>query len=589
MLNFKDWKLASSDNEKATLRHAKGHEMTIAVKALPKIQREQIKRLAKVQNFDEGSPNTVQSDDNGDADAPVQQAPAGTHITINAAPAAPVQQPAVAQPAQNAAGYNAVAAQPPPQSAIPNGPSSGVLNPNGQLNPSAAPQAAQAAVEAQKQVDIAKAKANVPNEQGIIQGTAQTQANIENVYKQLQDETNKLYGDINSGKINPNHFMEQMSAPKKTLSGLGLVLGGMGAGMLGSAENPAMRFINSQIDRDIDAQKASFGNKKTILGAYENLFGQGVTATNLARNAMLEVYKHNIDLIANQLGTPQAQANALKAKADIGNQQQQNLKASALDITALPGYHATYSDTTAANIPKATPSVIEPEGGMTTAELQQLHEQQTKEPQKASIAGGHGSNKELEGITKNSIKPILTPNAERAYLKSQYNPQAEPHRADIEAQYKRAKLADEQLRTLNETYGQLIKESNPGGFLSGAWGRLHRDFDPEAVPTGGSDIATGIIKGLARLGSAATNTDRNRVYDANKTKLIGALTSALQGQVGDGTIHELVDRNAPEYGDSPESLRNKLKNVEKFIRDHVPTSDLEPFGIAHKSGSASGG
>lgn len=45
MLNFKDWMKISGDEKTSTLQHEKGHIMTIAHDALPKIQMEQLKRL----------------------------------------------------------------------------------------------------------------------------------------------------------------------------------------------------------------------------------------------------------------------------------------------------------------------------------------------------------------------------------------------------------------------------------------------------------------------------------------------------------------------------------------------------------------
>lgn len=44
-MNFKEWEKVSEDNKTVTLKHPKGHQMTIALKGLPKIQQEQLKRL----------------------------------------------------------------------------------------------------------------------------------------------------------------------------------------------------------------------------------------------------------------------------------------------------------------------------------------------------------------------------------------------------------------------------------------------------------------------------------------------------------------------------------------------------------------
>lgn len=44
-MNFKDWKKIEEDEKTCTLEHPKGHTMVIAISALPKIQREQLKNL----------------------------------------------------------------------------------------------------------------------------------------------------------------------------------------------------------------------------------------------------------------------------------------------------------------------------------------------------------------------------------------------------------------------------------------------------------------------------------------------------------------------------------------------------------------
>jgi hypothetical protein len=78
---------------------------------------------------------------------------------------------------------------------------------------------------------------------------------------------------MNNHPINENHYMENQGAGQKVANALGLILGGFKQGLVGGS-NPAMDFINSQIDRDINAQKARADQQNTIYGAYKNLYGK---------------------------------------------------------------------------------------------------------------------------------------------------------------------------------------------------------------------------------------------------------------------------------------------------------------------------
>ena len=104
------------------------------------------------------------------------------------------------------------------------------------------------------------------------------------------------------------------------MTAIGLFLGGIGGGLTGQG-NPAMDFLNKQIDRDIEAQKADLGNKKTLLEANLRQFGNLRDATDMTRIQQTEIYKSQLAKAAMATGNPliQARANAQINQWDLQN------------------------------------------------------------------------------------------------------------------------------------------------------------------------------------------------------------------------------------------------------------------------------
>ncbi len=618
MLNFKDWKLASSDGNVATLKHARGHEMKISVKSLPKIQREQIMRLAKIQEYKDGgavqkfadNPDGVQADNSAADPQPVQQpaAPAPVQLTINngpsAAPPATAAAPAP-NPVQSAAAAPVKAEV--PQGVSAPGPVNGVLHPGGQPNPNAILQSGQAGVAGQRAVDIGSSQAAIPVEQSQIKAEQESQANIQRRMNMMENETQALYGDINSGKIDPSRIM---TVPRKITSGIGLILGGLGAGKLGSTDNPAMRMLNAQIDRDIDAQKTSFNNKSTILGAYEKLFGRGVEAETMARNAMLEVYKHQLNLIKDQLGTPQANATANMLSGNIATQQGENVKKGALRVSSVPGSQPSYQETGAmgaANVmhgtlpagkqgpanAQATPAKAPAAAPKPIAEREWLDANDkpiTGHAYKAVMAGLNPNasdeelqaqgfypkenprSKQLKEITTHKIPPLLKPNAEQQMNDLQYDQQKLPYAEDINRNFKNAKFIDQNMEKMNQLYAQAVDSVEKAGVT----GRV-RDAGSGVVGSITSAIGGLTGHGAAAAGAAgagaagALDTRELRLRNDALNNLESIINASLNGVKGvdADTVHRWVQGAKPVYGDTPGDIKTKFHNLIDLVKGHA--------------------
>lgn len=160
-------------------------------------------------------------------------------------------------------------------------------------------------------------------------GDFRKQADAKNAY--MDEQRLKLMSDVSAGHIDPNHYMNSMSTGKRILTTIGLILGGIGAGQTGGP-NMALQYLNSQIDRDIEGQKAELGKKQSLLAANMQQFGQMHEAMAMTKANMLDMAKLQLEKASagtNNLGMRQKgllAADQLKLQSDqiIGGLKQRN-------------------------------------------------------------------------------------------------------------------------------------------------------------------------------------------------------------------------------------------------------------------------
>jgi len=160
--------------------------------------------------------------------------------------------------------------------------------------------AEQAAAEAKGADNAARAQ----REQ--IAGAVQNKQIYDAAVKDSFDEYNNFKQDVMDQHVDPNHYLGSMDTVGRLMTGAGLILGGFGGGAGGP--NHALDFLNKQIDRDIEAQKAELGKKETLLSANMRHFGdinQATDATRLQMHGILEA----------KLGESAAKAQSAIAKA----------------------------------------------------------------------------------------------------------------------------------------------------------------------------------------------------------------------------------------------------------------------------------
>lgn len=132
-------------------------------------------------------------------------------------------------------------------------------------------------------------------------------------YTELETERQQWRDDLAKGQINPNHYWESKDTSGKILTGIGILLGGLGGGIAHTGKNAVMDFISQQIDRDIDAQKANIGTKKTLLEANLRQFGNLRDATEMTRVMLKDAVGVDMAKAAAKASSPMAQATAQEA------------------------------------------------------------------------------------------------------------------------------------------------------------------------------------------------------------------------------------------------------------------------------------
>lgn len=468
---------------------------------------------------------------------------------------APVQPPPNTASVFNQQPVNAQVPQTP---AIPQ-----TLNPNGTLNAPAAYNLQQKSGREQQAVDSAKGAEMAVIQKGYNDQLAAQAQQDQDRYNNFNTHSDEAAQAIKSGLINPNHYLESMDSGKKATTAIGLLLGGFGNGMNGRG-NPAQDFLNKQIDRDIDAQKARSDQQKTVYGMYKDTYGEGNTASALTKATMNKIYDNKVQEVANQLATPQAKALADQYSAGKALENDQLLKSASQNAgleTTNPG------QTPAPGVQEApAPSVpfIDQSG-----KLQGNPAPGQNAPPQPGDEQPASKNDEASGS-------ILSPNADRifkfqapAQLKATGQEDKIPM---LNQQYTQAQTADRLLSQLHGIHSQMSKDAVKGGTM----GYMRRHDPVSSIPVVGGAMHNMFFQPVS-------DNPTNRDYDALRSRLVGDIGSALQGtNVGGGEIEEMVNSNMPEHGDTPDLLKQKEDNIRMFIKNKVPRSVIKSLKMTRE-------
>jgi hypothetical protein len=324
--SFKGFKKIDADKHFTTFQHPDGHIIRIAHKGVDKDNRQELRFLkmyrgGSVPGYADGG------------DVPKKEGSAPYNIDYK-----------VLDAMHSTAPYEPTQATFPPPEVLPDsvmanlplpeptrGPQQASLGPtNYQLQQPQADQAApqdpygiqaqetatMGGLQQQKQglLGQASAQAQQGNAQAKVQQDAaaqmaQMQKDYEGHFTQLNKEREILQSEIHSKAVDPNHFWASKSVPGKISAALGVIISGLG----GASENSAMKFINSEIDRDIKSQEANLGKTQNLLDANMKQFGNLKDAQTATRAMLLDVTAAKLGEAAAKAQSPMAKAQAQQA------------------------------------------------------------------------------------------------------------------------------------------------------------------------------------------------------------------------------------------------------------------------------------
>jgi len=132
------------------------------------------------------------------------------------------------------------------------------------------------------------------------------------------NENNEIANAYAEERIDPMAVWHDKSVPSKISTVVGLILGGIGGGLT-RQENPAMKFLQYQIDKSVEAQKMRLGRYPTLLQNNLNKSVNMRQAMETTRAQIAEITIKQLEQAAMASGDEVAKA---KAMIDIGKLKQ---------------------------------------------------------------------------------------------------------------------------------------------------------------------------------------------------------------------------------------------------------------------------
>lgn len=162
----------------------------------------------------------------------------------------------------------------------------------------------------------------------LAQNDAQKAAEAERIQmqeKQRQDFEHTANA-VSNMRIDPDRFWNNKTTDEKVMANIGLALGAFAAGFKGG-RNHALDMLNSQIDRDIDAQKKNWEISASGADAKKSAFSMAMQQTGdaraaeaIARAGIADAVKYKVEAMAAKAKGTEAQNNARTLMAALDMQ-----------------------------------------------------------------------------------------------------------------------------------------------------------------------------------------------------------------------------------------------------------------------------
>jgi len=136
--------------------------------------------------------------------------------------------------------------------------------------------------------------------------------NLQNMTTNSMEDNARIAQEYMDEKIDPMSVWNDKGVPAKITSAIGLILGGIGGGLT-KQENPALKFLQFQIDKAVEGQKMRLGRYPTLLQNNLNLYNNSRAAYEATRAQITEITAKKLERAASMYGDEAAQARAMQA------------------------------------------------------------------------------------------------------------------------------------------------------------------------------------------------------------------------------------------------------------------------------------
>jgi hypothetical protein len=217
-------------------------------------------------------------------------------------------------------------------------------------------------------------------------------------YNGLEAERSAFQRDVQNKHIDSKHYLNSMGAGSKIATGIGLILGGIGAGLTRTS-NPVLDFLNQQIDRDIAAQKDNLGKSENLLNANLRQFGNLRDATDMTRVMQSDIISNQLKEAAAKAQSPMAKARALQAAGALDQAAAPVLSQMAMRKTLLSGMNSGQLS------PEHVIRMIVPQGEQSAA-YKELQEAQKLVSARDNVLSAFDKLNQINTIGNRAMSPI---------------------------------------------------------------------------------------------------------------------------------------------------------------------------------------
>jgi hypothetical protein len=137
----------------------------------------------------------------------------------------------------------------------------------------------------------------------------------------LNTERKNFIQDIQNGFIDPEKYWtgdaSGNGSHSRVMAGIGMILAGFNPT---NSPNAAIDFVNKQIDRSVDAQKANLNAKHNLLAANLQQFKNVRDATDMTKIMQTDMVLNQLQIAAAKAANPLAKAAAMNASATLAKQ-----------------------------------------------------------------------------------------------------------------------------------------------------------------------------------------------------------------------------------------------------------------------------